>query len=146
MLRVSEGQGTRLPKTRAAQRSTLTSVLQFLGKPAACTSTQTHTHLAVSLPWWPPPGCRWESADATPVCCLFFQSLARPAMHLAPTAPPACRHPPQDASSPLSLTAPTACWESAATTTTAGLSRTGAQVVHTTTTESLLGLCLGTWH
>lgn len=32
MLRVSEGQGTRLPKTRAAQRSTLTSVLQFLGK------------------------------------------------------------------------------------------------------------------
>lgn len=33
MLRVSEGQGTRLPKTRAAQRSTLTSVLQFLGKP-----------------------------------------------------------------------------------------------------------------
>ncbi|XP_034564559.1 metastasis-associated protein MTA1-like [Notolabrus celidotus] len=27
MLRVSEGQGTRLPKTRAAQRSTLTSVL-----------------------------------------------------------------------------------------------------------------------
>lgn len=32
MLRVSEGQGTRLPKTRAIQRSTLTSVLQFLGK------------------------------------------------------------------------------------------------------------------
>ena len=36
MLRVSEGQGTRLPKTRAAQRSTLTSVVQFLGK---------HTHI-----------------------------------------------------------------------------------------------------
>lgn len=46
MLRVSEGQGTRLPKTRAAPRSTLTSVLQFLGK----SHIHTNTHIITVWP------------------------------------------------------------------------------------------------
>lgn len=132
MLRVSEGQGTRLPKTRAAQRSTLTSVLQFLGNRVwavkcdlqqVCSVVPNNQKNVSEV-------SRWSegSVYAAPVWCLFQSPVRRP-MRLALTAPQACRRLPLDASSLLSHTAPTACWENAATTTTAGLSQTGAQVL-----------------
>ncbi|KAL7372908.1 hypothetical protein ABVT39_023933 [Epinephelus coioides] len=50
MLRVSEGQGTRLPKTRAAQRSTLTSVLQFLESRPAAHAPRSHRTAGLQTP------------------------------------------------------------------------------------------------
>ncbi|XP_074519083.1 metastasis-associated protein MTA3 [Halichoeres trimaculatus] len=50
MLRVSEGQGTRLPKTRAAQRSTLTSVLQFLESRPAAHAPRSHRTPGLQTP------------------------------------------------------------------------------------------------
>ncbi|KAM4525078.1 metastasis-associated protein MTA3 isoform 1-T1 [Odontesthes bonariensis] len=50
MLRVSEGQGTRLPKTRAAQRSTLTSVVQFLESRPAAHAPRSHRTPGLQTP------------------------------------------------------------------------------------------------
>ncbi|KAI3365122.1 hypothetical protein L3Q82_010235, partial [Scortum barcoo] len=50
MLRVSEGQGTRLPKTRAVQRSTLTSVLQFLESRPAAHAPRSHRTPGLQTP------------------------------------------------------------------------------------------------
>lgn len=116
MLRVSEGQGTRLPKTRPPQRSTLTTVLQFLGK-----STISSKH----------SGEPQDPVDAAPVWCLFQSPVQQPTP-LAPIAPRGCRRLPPAAFSLPSHMDHMACWENAATITTAGLSQTGAQV-HTQT-------------
>uniref|UniRef100_A0A8C6U140 Metastasis associated 1 family, member 3 n=1 Tax=Neogobius melanostomus TaxID=47308 RepID=A0A8C6U140_9GOBI len=50
MLRASEGQGTRLPKIRAAQRSTLTSVLQFLESRPASQVPRSHRTPGLQTP------------------------------------------------------------------------------------------------
>ncbi|KAF3853772.1 hypothetical protein F7725_014460 [Dissostichus mawsoni] len=50
MLRVSEGQGTRLPKTRAPQRSTLTSVVQFLESRPAAQAPRSHRTPGLQTP------------------------------------------------------------------------------------------------
>lgn len=110
MLRVSEGSCSRPPRIRSSQRSSLSSVLQFLGNSA--------------LPPPPAPPSGWLQLPV----CRVFQSPGRQPRPAAPTGPRACRRHPLDACSPPSHTGPTACWENAATTTTAGRSQRGVQV------------------